>query len=380
MQLVSVPRALAVLKLVGLGLGVGLTGCGDDGPPAGTGPGPLTSRAVAAVMLDHLPDDTRSRSATYVDEYSPPGLVGADLRYAAGEGDDGDLVRLTVSREQGPKPCAADEARCADLGDGAVLRWDELVEEEDPGYVAVQARYDGQLVSALVSGPAISADPRELDLEPSVETLVELVGDPRLRLSASAGTLAAGRALADWDGGEVDPASLEKVANDDVTVVTGWIWGYGDAWRYVGPSPLTSKLGEGAIGGRIEVTGDLGPLAKGGIVDALAAPQPPAWLDGDCLEGYRCETRQGLTLVWRPAAGDDPGDAFVLRVGQDGETVGFHTVGNRLGERWGEAFPQAGGPFWGSDLDHEEADPLAISMTTTRARYEQAIRAARLHR
>ena len=376
MQFLSA-RSVAVLVLASLTL----TGCGDEGPPAAGGSEPLTSRAVAAVMLDHLPDDTSSRAATYVDEQSPPGLVGADLRYAAGEGDDGDLVRLTVSREDGPEACDADpDEQCADLGDGVILRWDEVVEEEDPGIVVVQVRHEGQLVRAVAAGPEITGDPRDLDIAPSVETLRELVQDPRLRLETDAETVAAGQALDDWDGGEVDPASLEQVPNDDATVVTGWIWGYGDDWRYVGPSPLKDLFGEDAIGGRIEVTGELGPLTKGGLVDALAAPQAPDWLGGGCLDGYRCETRQGVTLVWRPAAGDDPGDAYVVRVQPDGEIVGFHTLGNRLGGRWGGAFPQAGGSFWGSDLEDEAANPLAISMTTTRARYEQALRAARQHR
>jgi hypothetical protein len=44
---------------------------------------------------------------------------------------------------------------------------------------------DGTLVTALVSGPDITRDPRSMELEPSVNTLTELVGDPRLRLRTS---------------------------------------------------------------------------------------------------------------------------------------------------------------------------------------------------
>jgi hypothetical protein len=97
----------------------------------------------------------------------------------------------------------------------------------------------------------------------------------------------------------VDPADLERVPNDDATVVVGWIWGNGDVWRYVGPSPLKGMFGDDAIGGRVRVTGDLDPLTIG-YLDAFAAPRPPAWLKSGCLDGYRCETRRGLTLVWRP--------------------------------------------------------------------------------
>jgi hypothetical protein len=75
--------------------------------------------------------------------------------------------------------------------------------------------------------------------------------------------------------------------------------------------------------------------------------------------------------VWRPAAGDDPGDAYVLHVLASGETVAFHSIGNRLGERWAGAYAQAGGAFWSPDLT-DGRDPLAIRLTTTRERFEQA--------
>jgi hypothetical protein len=208
--------------------------------------------------------------------------------------------------------------------------------------------------------------------------LGDLVVDPRLRLVTDGDTIAAGEALDDWEGGEVDPASLEKVAQTDATIVAGWIWGYGDEWRYVGPSPLKEVFGEQAIGGRIRVTGELGPLVSG-FLDALAAPQPPGWLAEGCLPGYRCEERGGLHLVWRPADRDDPGDGYVVHVKESGETVAFHAVGNRLGPRWAGAFAQAGGAFWGGDLTSED-NPLAIGLTTTRERFEQAEETAEQHR
>ena len=54
---------------------------------------------------------------------------------------------------------------CADLGDGVHLLWEEQVPEGDPGIVLVAAEQRGnEVVSALVSGPAITGDPRDLDL------------------------------------------------------------------------------------------------------------------------------------------------------------------------------------------------------------------------
>jgi hypothetical protein len=373
----SRPVALIVAAVAATLSMCGLAACGDDVPGADSGSsGPLTARAVAAVMLDHLPEDTSSRRATYVDEHSPEGLVGADLRYSAGEGEEGDLVQVTVSKGKAT-PCGAGDERCAELDGGVVLRWEELAPEEDPGGVYVQVSHDGQLVSALAAGPAITGDPRDLDVEPSVETMVDLVQDPRLRLQSDGATFAAGEALDDWDGGEVDAASLEMVPQTDSSIVAGWIWGYGDDWRYVGPSPLKDVFGKGAIGGRVEVT-DMGPLSAG-FLDALAAPQPPAWLGDGCLDGYLCEKRDGLHLVWRPAVGDDPGDAYVVHVLEDGETVAFHSAGNRLGPRWAGAFAPAGGPFWAGDLTYEE-NPLAIRLTTTKERFDQAEVRAQRHR
>ena len=350
--------------------GILVAGCGDsDGATSSSEDGPLTSRAVAAVMLDHLSDDTTSRQATYIDEHSPKGLVGADFRYNGDGESDGDLVEVTV-RPGKLEACESDE-NCADLGDGVVLEWDEVVPEEDPGIVLIRRQSGDEVVSALVAGPTITADPRDLDLNPSVSTLTELVQDSRLRLTTDGDTLAAGEDVSDWEGGEVDPATLEKVPNDDATVVVGWIWGYGDAWRYEGPSPLKDVFGKDAIGGRVRVTGEMGPLTSG-FLDALAAPRPPAWLEKGCLPGYQCEARGELHLVWRPADGDDPGDAYVVHVRRGGETVAFHSEGNRLGTRFGAASGAAGLYFWGPDLTDTEYNELAISLTTTREKFEAA--------
>jgi hypothetical protein len=361
-------RHTAVLLLV---TGILAAGCGDDGAPPGVPAaedGPLTSRAIAAVMLDHLPDDTTHRQATNVDEYSPKGLVGADFRYHGGGEDDGDLVSLTVAPGK-PDPCIPAE-HCTDLGDGVQLRWGLHVPEEDPGSVAVLRQRGDELVTVVYSGPTITGDPRDLDIEHSVETLAELVRDPRLRLDADGATLAAGEEVEDWRGGEVDPADLEQVPQTDASIVVGWIYAYGDAWRYLGPSPLKRVLGKDAIGGRVRVTGDL-QVQRSGYLDALAAPRPPPWLEEGCLDGYRCGRFQGVHVIYRPAAGDDPGDAFLLHVGRDGETVATHAVGNRIPDDVSDAAWAAGLGLWSYDL----TDPMSetrIALTTTREKREAA--------
>jgi hypothetical protein len=280
-------------------------------------------------MLDHLADNTTHRQATRVDEHSPPGLVGAQLRYN-GDGEyDGDLVEVTVVRgEPEPELCPS-VARCVELEGGVLLSWGLAIPEEDPGAVGVQLRRDGEVVTVWTSGPSITGDPRTLELEPTVATMTELVQDPRLRLRTDGATVAAGLDVKDWSGGEVDPVTLEQVPNNDATVVTGWIHAYGDAWEYDGPSPYKSEFGADAIGGRVRITGDM-QLLGSGFLDALAAPEPPAWLEFGCLDGYQCGTVEGVQVVWRPAQGDDPGDAFLVVVRSSGETVAIHVVGNRI--------------------------------------------------
>ncbi len=351
-----------------------VAGCGDEegDDPTRTGPAPLTPRAVAAVMLDHLSDDTTHRQAMYVDEHSPPGLVGADFRYD-GDGEyDGDLVQVAV-RPGKPDPCTRAD-HCADLGEGVRLRWDLMAPEEDPGGLSVQRRSGGEVVTVSLSGPAITDDPRELDIEPSVTTMVALATDPRLRLTTDAATVAAGEEVADWQGGEVDPATLEQVAQTDETVVVGWIWAYGDAWKYVGPSPHKKDFGKDAIGGRVKITGDMQVLGSG-FLDAIAAPRPPAWLESGCLEGYRCGAFRGLQVVYRPAEGDDLGDAFLVFVRRGGETVAVHSVGNRIPDDVSDAAWAAGLGMWTYDL----TDPMSetrIALTTTREKFERAERLA----
>lgn len=124
---------------------------------------PITARAIAAITLDHLPaDDTTTREATYVDQDDPEGYVGADLRFGGGEGDDGQLVRVTVTPEQPLPGCDDVEGYdgCVELGDGLVLGWDEVEPEEDPGLVVLWTERDGATVTALSAGPEVTDDPR----------------------------------------------------------------------------------------------------------------------------------------------------------------------------------------------------------------------------
>ncbi len=364
-------RRTRVALVLGLLAMVATTACGatsSAGPAPEGDQVPITSRAIAAVMLDHLSGGTSRREATYVDENSPRDYVGADFRYHGDGESDGDLVRVTLQRARGLPACGRE--RCAALAGGAQLRWQLRVPEEDPGIVALSLERDGTLVNALVSGPDITRDPRSMDLQPTVEALTELVGDPRLRLRTSPQAVADGSRVTHWAGGERRPGELDEVPNDDQTVVTGFIFGWDDGWRYVGPSPLKKLLGPGAIGGRATVSKSLQPVGPG-TVDALAAPRPPAWLTR-CLAGYTCWSRGAMHFVWKPASQSDPGDAFLVHVARSGETAVLHTKGHyRLSQRRQAAMAASGYFLWGTDFFDRES-PLRVGRTTTRARYEQA--------
>ena len=364
-------RRTSVALVLGLVALVGATACGTTrsaGPAPGEQQAPITSRAIAAVMLDYISAKTSRREATYVDETSPRDYVGADFRYHGGAGSDGDLLRVTLQRAQSLPAC--ERGRCADLDGGVQLNWQLLVPEEDSGFVTLSLERKGTLITALVSGTDITRDPRTMELQPSVNALTELVSDPRLRLRTSRQAVADGRLVTHWSGGERQPRELDTVPNDDQTVITGFIYGWGYQWRYVGPSPLKRLFGPAAIGGRVTVSEALSPIGPG-TVDALAAPQPPAWLSR-CLAGYRCWSRGAMHFVWKPASGSDPGDAFIVHVARSGETSVLHTKGHyRLSERREAAMGSSGYSFWSSDFFDPES-PLRVGLTTTRTRYEQA--------
>ena len=211
---IAVEVALAALLLV-------TSGCGSEPGPGASETVPITPRTVAAIAISHLGDDTSERAATPTDEDSPPGWLGADLRYRPSPGEDGDLLRVVVA-PGAPVGDACALSECADLAtevEGArlVLRWQELAPEEDPGSVMVMLLRDDEYSFVLQSGPSITGDPRELDLPERVEDMVAVVEDPRLRLDTTAGAVAAGRDLADWEGDDAEPSGPRATGPADLT-------------------------------------------------------------------------------------------------------------------------------------------------------------------
>lgn len=367
-------------------LAVLLAGCGNLGSDESSGSGGdggLTSRAVAAVMLDHLSADTTRREATYVDETSPAGMVGADFRYDGDGESDGDLVQVTVDRQtmtlcQNGKTSKG--GPCVELDGGVLLSWEFEAPEEDPGIVLLRRQNDaGELVAVLLAGPIITGDPRKQELSPSVDELADLVRDPRLRLTPTAETLAAGEKVAKWKGGERDRSLFERVPNTDTTIAVGWVsdYGFDDEWDYVGSTPpeVKAALGDGAIGGRVTVTKAYEPVGPG-AVDVLAAPREPDWLAEGCLAGFRCQRIEDFDLVWRPASGTDPGEAYVVHANDDGSVSALHVVGPRLPEKPRRAGELAGIWMFGGDLTGDTNPEAKIGMTVPRERFDAVVEVA----
>ena len=297
---------------------------------------PITQRAIAAVALEHLPTDTTKRSAMYTHQRRPDGLLGADLRYDGDGEDDGDLVRISV----GPlRPTTCDEHNhCAALaspaGTTTTLVWQTEDPEEDPGLYYVVHGHDDEQVVAYAAGPVIRGDPRRHDLEISVDMLVAVAQDPRLRLMTTRDVVDAGAALPDWEGGEPDPLALSIVPSNDRALAAAYLLsrgGYLD-FRRLGPSPLRGRFGEGTLGARLVLRERYGDR---GTYDVLAIPDAPRWLRQPCRTRFagHCTTvrkpRGVVRFAWRPSRPGRPGETWAVHVRPE-ETVAVRTSGYRV--------------------------------------------------
>lgn len=347
MRTAKVMGPIAAVGIVGVLVGAA-SGCSGEAVDAGGDPGRITHRAVAAVALEHLPTDTSSRAASYTDESTPPDQVSVDLRYGTDGEYDGDLVSVTVSAQPpAGGACRRDNGqRCVDLPTEVKnaemqLRWTEVEPEEDPGVVGIVLLRDGgETASIGYFGPTITGDPRKLDLPISVEKLVAVVEDPRLRYQATSSTLALGEELDDWKGGEPDPDAYQLVRNTDHGIAQAYVGARGGYGFYQGVvrSPLRDQFGPEAIGGRLlqRSSPDFTDMPDADI-DVLAAPSPPAWMTRKPCSAPRlrkhCVTTEGrrgaLVFAWQPAKGGDAGWAWMISMRKE-EVVAVRYQGPRM--------------------------------------------------
>ncbi len=191
-------------------LAMALAGCGDQRvaelPADAADEVPITPRTLAALVADGLDLEVTGARETSSIQRLGRGAVAADVRLAAGagEGDDGDLVRVWVTPDTGDL-CAEYEIACetsqTDAGRLSVA-WEKFYPEEDPGYVVVALTRADETVLALYAGDNVTGDPREQDdLAVSVDDLTGLVSDPRLSLLTSEAVVEAAAAYEPWYDG-----------------------------------------------------------------------------------------------------------------------------------------------------------------------------------
>ncbi len=300
---------------------------------------PITQRGIAAVALEHVSTDTTRREAAPLTRWDPKGTLGADLYYHGDAVNDGDLLRTSISPLVRDLGCGG-SPHCVVLAPGderVILRWNVENPHIEPGLVLVTAEHGGEVTSAVSIGPAISQDPRDLDLEIPVTTLVDIATDPRLRLLTSQEVVDAGAALPDWLGGEPDPDAWDRVPQTDLGQIAAMVIARGGR-SYLhdpGVSPLKTSFGAGTIGGRVERRW-FAPVDPS-VLDVLAAPQAPGWLTGrPCVTGryaHHCQRFGSATgplfLMWRPARGDDPGVVWGVQVRAD-SVVALRIQGRRI--------------------------------------------------
>ncbi len=159
---------------------------------------PATDASLIAVALEHIDVDPRYFEELYREDGGyTKGTVGGDIRFGGGEGDDGDLLRLIASpRGTGSDSCEYYE--CAEIQTGAgkvTLFWALKVPEEDPGVVGVEMERDGMELRIHENGPAIEADPRELELPVSVDEMIAILTDPRFGIETTPEMIEAGDEL-----------------------------------------------------------------------------------------------------------------------------------------------------------------------------------------
>ncbi|WP_109506479.1 hypothetical protein [Nocardioides speluncae] len=337
--------------LVLVGLLLTLMACDDAGPAADTGTSlppesdrvPITSRAIAAIALDHLPADTERREPMSPVDHDPR-AAGARLGYG-GEQDDVSLdvlVSPRVDEEPCPQPYDGCEELKADDGSPMFLRWQELEPEEDPGVVdVVLDRGDERVRIELHGQEEILGDPREMDLSVWVDQALEIAQDPRLRLRTSQEAVDAGERLDRWDEDEGNPAGSDVVPARDRDLAAAYLLNQRDPGEVnrAEPSPLKKDFGAGAIGARLH--GD-------GVLDIVAAKEGPSWLTGDLCESRRfryCDTswpfaeltgdarrkvvHNSVYILWRPGPS---GEIWVVQQRVD-QVVALRWSGLRVPHR-----------------------------------------------
>ncbi|MFE6511022.1 hypothetical protein ACFVDI_22555 [Nocardioides sp. NPDC057767] len=297
-----------------------VTGCGssateaDDEPserptvapsasidPADLKPGnqPATPEALAAITLQHVrvvPEAFDGGDLYF--EQDEVGTVlrwGADhsLEVKAGPVDD-DLLSTW---------CHDGMSGCVEMTGAtgtATVAWDLATDDGTPGQLMVSHKAGGEERRAAYVGEKITEDPRELDLEVSVDALVALVTDPRLGTRTTVKMT-----KAQVDGFPSEGANgVGEVALTAGAIAAGLLEtkAYADIDSF--EKADVSTYGQGAFG-------VVGTRPDGSTVTAVHAPNLPAGLR-KCPKSLTCSratptaTTAGPTGLPRPCAATRP--------------------------------------------------------------------------
>lgn len=324
-----------------------LTGCSTthELPPEGQRV-PITQRAIAAIALEHLPDETTTRQATYTDKRTPEGLLGADLRFGGGGEYDGDLVRVIVQPLAEPEdPCTEYDDGCVELdgvttgygphdltidalaapdpdawlGKDPCSRWDgpcrEYPGRRGPLYLAWQpaaagqdgvvwaaSRRDDQVVAIRMTGAPIPASIADVTALTEWSLLAQLLAGGRIGIETVREVVDRGT------DHETVPLSDRGSAVPVLDVIS-------DPVEVRSPDLDASGLPEGTVGSDLTFGGDR-PDIRVRVV--------PGRLDDPCDRAQCAPLETGvagrLRLVWQEASGSDPGYLYVV-LWLDGQTV-----------------------------------------------------------
>ncbi len=199
-----VAAGLVVVVVVLVLVGILTVTSGPEEPEDGEAT--TTPRSLAFVVSEQVDlDPTKAGVDWAADSYGrlfphPKRAVAASTNFAG----EGNIVVVAVSPERMKDEVPCEEGTCADLGDGITLTWEEAAPEEDPGVVFVIAELDTRTVVLRYAGPEITGDPRDLDLPIPVDTMVDVVTDPRVAPTTTQAAVDSGEEIDFWlDGNPV---------------------------------------------------------------------------------------------------------------------------------------------------------------------------------
>lgn len=198
---VEMKRFLLVVPLVA----ALLAGCSDDGDEA-TSDDPTTEapdltvtatdESLAALVVEHVGEEPFAARPSD-DPAFGKASVGGEVQFldpqTVDEPTESDGVEITAIATAEPPPWLNEDACDGTTADGCgttlqedgsllIYEWVEAKPGGDPGHIWVAVKRADESVAVLQTGPAVSGDPQDMDLEVSVDAMNAIANDPRLSL------------------------------------------------------------------------------------------------------------------------------------------------------------------------------------------------------